>query len=104
MAALMLCLVTVALSLSSCGFFVETFLSEYTAVRTQERDDDEETKKRDPATEALDIETDPPYRTEAPESKTLKVPPRTSSKAIIIIIFVLLLPKINASNGDVSQR
>lgn len=76
MAALMLCLVTVALSLSSCGFFVETFLSEYTAVRTQERDDDEETKKRDPATEALDIETDPPYLTEAPET-TVRAPETT---------------------------
>ncbi len=75
MAALALCLVTVAFSLSSCGFFVETFLSEYTGVRTHERDDDEETKRRDPVTEALDIETDPPYYTERAE--TTRIPETT---------------------------
>lgn len=46
MAVLALCLLILTASLSSCGFFIETFLGEYTGVRTSSGYGDERTTER----------------------------------------------------------
>lgn len=75
MAVLALCLLTLTASLSSCGFFIETFLGEYTGVRTQyDHDTEKTTAKEDYITEPEDITVSDVIDQTEPDAETTARP------------------------------
>ena len=88
-AALILCLICAAGSLTSCGFFVETFLSEYTGVRTSAwteypsptYPDEETTASPETTEESLEVTAGVPETTASPvtEAETTSVPETTKA-------------------------